>query len=62
MAKRGQAYFSGQKKTLGFLKNISANLHCCCPQYMGIFKKSNLGKKLRGFEIFLHGALWAKKG
>jgi len=59
---KGLSLFLRPEKTQGFLKNIPAYLHCCCPQYMRILKNVTWRKKLRGFEFFLHGASWAKNG
>jgi len=36
MGKKWLNLFLGPEKTQGFFKNISAYLHCCCPQYMRI--------------------------
>jgi len=54
--------FLRPEKNSGILFQYTSILALLLPTIYANLKKSNLRKKLRGFEFFLHGALWAKKG
>jgi len=62
MGKKGLSLFLRPEKTQGLYLNIPAYLHCCCPQYMQILEKSNLGKKVSQYLQCIFLGKWPKNG